>query len=159
MTNLSLITRKTIQEQFRVDVSKIPVENALRMGSDNAAQKIIVFTNPDCPYCAKLHQTIRQIITKRNDSAFLIKILPLHKDTYAKAKSIVCSRSLKMLEDGFENKEIPRTDCQTDELEKNRLFAESLDLLSTPTMIFPDGSVIVGAIPEDELLKKLDSKK
>ncbi|NPU86056.1 MAG: DsbC family protein [Syntrophaceae bacterium] len=160
MTNLSLISRKAIQDQFRVDVSKIPLGNALLMGSETAGEKVIVFTDPDCPYCSSLHQTLRQIVAKRKDVAFLIKLLPLpmHKDAYWKSKSILCNRSLKMLEDNFEKKEIPRTDCQTDELEKNIKFAESLEF-GTPTMILQDGSVIAGALPEDELLRKLDSKK
>lgn len=160
MTNLSLISRNAIQEQFRVDISKIPLEKALLLGSEKATQKVIVFTDPDCPFCSSLHKTLQQIVTKRKDVAFLIKLLPLpmHKDAYWKSKSILCNRSLKMLEDNFENKEIPRTDCQTDELDKNIKFAGSLEL-GTPTIILPDGSVIAGAVPEDELLRRLDSKK
>lgn len=160
MTNLSLISKNAIQDQFRVDVARIPLDNALWMGNAKAIKKVIVFTDPDCPFCSSLHKTLHQIVTERQDVAFLIKLLPLpmHKDAYWKSKSILCNRSLKMLDESFEKKEIPRTDCATDELEKNLQFAQSFDF-GTPTLIFQDGSVIPGAVPKDELLKKLDSKK
>ncbi|HOI75135.1 MAG TPA: DsbC family protein [Syntrophales bacterium] len=160
MTNLSLISKNAIQDQFRVDVAKIPLDNALWMGNAKATKKVIVFTDPDCPFCSSLHKTLHQIVNERQDVAFLIKLLPLpmHKDAYWKSKSILCNRSLKMLDEVFEKKEIPRTDCTMDELEKNLQFAQSFDF-GTPTLIFQDGSVIPGAVPKDELMKKLDSKK
>jgi thiol:disulfide interchange protein DsbC len=159
MTNLSLAARQEIQDRARIDVSRIPLDNALLLGEKQAAKKVIVFTDPDCPFCATLHQTLHNIVAGRKDVAFLIKIVPLHKESYWKAKSILCNRSLPMLEDAFQKKEIPRTDCQRDEAGRNLELARSLELSATPTMIFPNGSIIVGAVPESELLKKLDEKK
>jgi thiol:disulfide interchange protein DsbC len=161
MMNLSVAARQDIQDRFRVDVSKIPLENALLLGDENATTKAIVFTDPDCPFCSTLHQTLRQIVAKRKDVAFLIKLLPLpmHKDAYWKSKSILCNHSLKMLEDSFEKKEIPRSDCQIDEPDRTLRLAQSLTFNSTPTIVLPNGSVLVGAVPEDELLKRLDSQK
>ena len=46
----------------KVDISKIPLENAIVLGAKGAAKKIIVFSDPDCPYCRELHKIIKQIL-------------------------------------------------------------------------------------------------
>jgi thiol:disulfide interchange protein DsbC len=38
---------ESLQEATRIDVSKIPLNNALVMGSASASKKVIVFTDPD----------------------------------------------------------------------------------------------------------------
>ena len=38
----------------KVDVSQIPVKDALVVGRKDAKTKVIVFTDPECPYCQKL---------------------------------------------------------------------------------------------------------
>ncbi|MGZ6250057.1 MAG: thioredoxin fold domain-containing protein, partial [Syntrophales bacterium] len=95
------------------------------------------------------------------DIAFYIKFLPLefHKDAYWKAKSIVCNKSVKMLEDNFEKREIPKTECATDEIDNSMKLAHSLGIGGTPSLILPDGRLKVGALPEAELLDLIDGKK
>jgi thiol:disulfide interchange protein DsbC len=104
---------------------------------------------------------MKQIVAKRKDIAFYIKFLPLefHKDAYWKAKSIVCNKSVKMLEDNFENREIPKTECATDEIDNSMKLAKSFGIGGTPSMILPDGRLKVGALPEPELLDLIDGKK
>ena len=116
MTNKTMEAIHRIQDKKRIDIAKIPLTDALVLGEKGAAKKVVVFTDPDCPFCGQLHQTMKQIVAKRKDIAFYIKFLPLefHKDAYWKAKSIVCNKSVKMLDDNFEKREIPKTECATD---------------------------------------------
>jgi thiol:disulfide interchange protein DsbC len=118
MSNKSAEAIRRIEDKKRIDIAKIPLTGALVMGKSSAAKKVVIFTDPDCPYCGQLHQTMKKIIAGRKDIAFYIKFLPLefHKDAYWKAKSIVCNKSVKMLEDNFEKREIPKTECDTDEI-------------------------------------------
>ena len=144
----------------KTNFSKIPLNNALVMGNASAAKKVIVFTDPDCPYCGKLHQEMKKVLEKRKDIVFYIKLFPLkmHKDAYWKSKSIVCNKSLNMLEDNFENKPIPKTDCDTKEIDNNIKLAESLGITGTPTMIMPDGKIYSGAMPADKLIEMINRK-
>ena len=161
MSNKTMEAVQKIQDKKRIDTAKIPLTDALVLGEKGASKKTVVFTDPDCPFCGQLHQTMKEIVAKRKDIAFYIKFLPLefHKDAYWKAKSIVCSKSLKMLEDNFEKREIPKTECVTDEIENSMKLAKSMGIGGTPSLILPDGRLKIGALPEAELLDLIDGKK
>jgi len=160
MTNLTTNRMQEIKDKKRVDISNIPLDQALVAGEPTALKKVIVFTDPDCDFCAQLHKTIQGIIAKRKDVAFYMKFFPLdfHKDAYWKAKSIVCNKSLKLLEENFTTKTIPKTDCTTDEIDNSMKLASSLGIKATPTIILPDGRIREGAMSEDELTKLIDGR-
>lgn len=101
---------------------------------------------------------MKKVIEKRMDIAFYIKLFPLkmHKDAYWKSKSIVCTKSLRLLEDNFENKPIPKNDCKTTEVDDNIKFAEKNGISGTPTIILPDGSVYSGTADAEKLIKMID---
>ena len=161
MSNKTQESIRRIQDKKRIDIAKIPVNDALILGQMSASKKAVVFTDPDCPFCGQLHQTMKQIVAKRKDIAFYIKFLPLpmHKDAGWKAKSIICNKSLKMLEDNFEKKEIPRTECTTEEVNNSVKLAATFGIAGTPAIILPDGRIREGAMPEAELINLLDGKK
>jgi thiol:disulfide interchange protein DsbC len=152
---------KKIQDKKRIDITKIPVDEALILGERGASRKVIVFTDPDCPFCGQFHETMKKIVATRKDIAFYIKFLPLefHKDAYWKAQSIVCNKSLKMLEDNFAKKEIPRPGCTTEEINNSMKLAASFGISGTPSLILPDGRIREGAMPETDLLDLIDGKK
>ena len=52
---------------------------------------------------------MKKVIEKRKDIAFFIKMypLPMHKGAYEKSKTIVCEKSLALLEDAFAKKTLP----------------------------------------------------
>jgi thiol:disulfide interchange protein DsbC len=104
---------------------------------------------------------MKKVLEKRKDIAFYIKLFPLkmHKDAYWKSKSIVCSNSMKMLEDNFEKKSIPKNDCDTKEIDDNIKLAESLGITGTPTIIMPDGKIYSGSMPADRLVEIINRRK
>ncbi len=147
----SNITQDTLREINKpadryVDTSAIPLDDALVLGDRNAQIKVVVFTDPDCPYCARLHQEMKKIASERKDIAFYLMLLPLkfHPDAYWKSKSIVCAKSMKFLEENFEKKPIPKPDCETGVIDKNVGIGRDLGISGTPTVIMPDGFVVIG---------------
>lgn len=148
------------QEPLRkVDVSAIPLGDAIIMGDPNAPKKIIVFDDPDCPYCKMLHQDIKKSLLKRADVAYYIKMypLPIHPQAYAKAKAIVCSKSAQMLDDAFEGKPLPEPNCETSAVDENIKLARELEISGTPAIILPDGKIIPGYAPIDDILLLMDN--
>ncbi len=145
----------------QIDVSKIPLDNALIMGNPKAKMKIIVFTDPECPFCRKLHAEIKDIIKERNDIAFYIKMYPLsdiHPGAYDKAKAIQCVKSVKLLDDAFNGKELPKANCNTDEVDKNIKLANENGIGGTPTLIFPDGTMIPSYLTKAQIYEFLGIK-
>jgi thiol:disulfide interchange protein DsbC len=130
-----------------VDVSKIPFDRALVVGEKDAKQRVFLFTDPDCPYCAKAHEEIRKVVAERKDIVFFLKLMPLsfHPEAYWKSQSILCRNSISMLEANFEKKEIPKPDCEDrKEIDNNLALAKELGITGTPTFVMPDGTVIIG---------------
>ncbi len=144
-----------IQEKKKVDFSKIPLPSPLVLGNPRAAVRVAVFTDPECPYCGNLHAELEKVVQERKDVAFHILLYPLamHKDAYWKSKSILCNRSLKMLEESFAQKPIPRSDCDTREIDNNIRLAEALGITSTPTLVAPDGRVHSGTMPAKQIIE------
>lgn len=145
----------------KVDVRKVPLDNAIVVGNPKAEKKVIVFDDPECPYCGKLHEEIKKIVAKRTDLAFYVKMYPLamHPGAYEKSKSIVCQKSVKLLDDAFAGKKLPKAECVTDEIDNNIKLAEELGISGTPAMILPDGRLLPGYVPGDTLLEIIDSKQ
>jgi len=101
---------------------------------------------------------MKKVLEKRKDIVFLIKMFPLpfHKGSYAKAKAIVCEKSLSLLEDAFAKKSLPEPKCETSALDENLKLGEKLGIRGTPAIIFPDGSVIPGYKDADSIISQLD---
>lgn len=154
------ITRDRLAELNKVDVSTIPLDDAIVMGDKNAHYKVIVFSDPMCPYCARLHQEIKKVIAKTKDIVFFVKMfpLPMHKGAYDKAKAIVCEKSLALLDAAFENKDIPAAKCNTTAVDDNIKLGSRLGINGTPAIIFPDGRLQPGVMDADALIKAVETK-
>jgi len=145
-------TQETLQKMNNevpryVETSTIPLDNALVMGRKDARYKVVVFTDPDCPFCGKLHVELKKVIAESKDIAFYLKLMPLamHPDARWKSQSILCKKSLQLLEDNFEKKPVPKPDCDTKDIDENIKLAEALGITGTPTLVMPDGQVVTGA--------------
>jgi thiol:disulfide interchange protein DsbC len=145
----------SLQDNRRVDFSKIPLNHALLLGNATAPKKVAVFTDPDCNFCEKLHKEMEKVLQEKKDIAFYVFLFPLpsHKDAYWKSKSIVCSRSLKMLEEAYARKDIPKLECDNKEVDSNIKIAEALGITGTPTLVLPDGRIRTGMMPAKELVE------
>jgi thiol:disulfide interchange protein DsbC len=144
-----------------VDVTTIPLKDAVILGDPKAPKKIIVFDDPECPFCKELHPEMEKIVLTRKDIAFFIKMFPLqsHPNSYQKAKTIICTKSAKMLADSLAGKSLPPPVCETDQIERNRKLGEELHINSTPTLIFPNGKVFPGYKSADAILSILGNSK
>jgi thiol:disulfide interchange protein DsbC len=144
----------------KVAFSKIPLTDAILMGDASAKKKLIVFTDPDCPYCKELHKVMHQVLAKRNDIAFylIMNPLPMHPEAAKKSQTILCTKSVSVLDDAFAGKSVPEPSCPADAVERSKALAKSLNFSSTPTIVRQDGIVLSGFLPEPEFLNWIDKK-
>jgi thiol:disulfide interchange protein DsbC len=147
----------------KVDISKIPLDDAIMVGAAKAKKKVIVMTDPDCPACRELHKIMKQVLVKRKDIAFAVILypLPMHKDASRKVQAILCSKSVEMLDDAYAGKTVPDPSavCSTAAMERNMALVQTLAIEGTPTLIRDDGTVLFGFLPEDKLLEWIDKKQ
>lgn len=102
---------------------------------------------------------MKKVVEERKDIAFSVKMFPLamHKGAYEKAKAIVCEKSLALLEDAYERKQLPAPKCETTVIDENIKLAEKLGIRGTPALIFPDGTVIPGAVDAKTIIGQFGS--
>ncbi|ORJ57578.1 DsbC family protein [Geothermobacter hydrogeniphilus] len=158
-TNITAAAQE--KERPKVDVSRIPLDDALLLGNPMAATRVIVFTDPRCPYCKRLHGELKKVVKLDPNIAFLIKFFPLkmHPDAYGLAKTLICKKDISLLDKVFAGEEIPSAECEAAAaVDANLKLVKELGINSTPTMILPDGTVSSGAKPAAVLLKMLGSK-
>ena len=152
-------TREEMINMRRIDPSIIPIDDALVIGNPGAKKKIIVFTDPQCPYCKRLHPELRKTVKADPDIVFFIKLYPLkkvHPDSYRIAQAIVCEESIDLLEASFAGKKIPDPKCKSDVVDKTIELARKLGITSTPTMVLPDGRLAPGFMPSEEILRLIE---
>lgn len=144
----------------KIEFAKISLKDAVVLGAKNAKKKIAVFTDPDCPYCRKLHDEMKQVITKRKDVAFhlLMYPLPMHKEAYPKSQAVLCEKSSALLDDAFSGKTLPEPKCSNETLERILAMGKELNINGTPTLIREDGTVLGGTMPADRLMDWIDGK-
>ena len=103
---------------------------------------------------------MKTVIKERKDIAFytILFPLPMHKEAYAKSKAIICEQSLELLEAALEKKPLPAPSCETTAVDDNIKLAEKLGINGTPAVIFPNGTLIPGAMAAAEIIKQVDKK-
>ncbi len=84
--------------------------------------------------------------------------LPIHKTAAEKAKAIVCEKSLKLLDDAYEKKTLPKPKCKTSVIDDNIKLAKKLGISGTPALILPDGRVVSGYRDANALKALIDKK-
>ena len=145
----------------KVDIKSIPLDDAILLGRADAKSKVIVFTDPECPYCKKLHVELQEVVKADANIAFLIKLMPLkmHPNAYGISKTILCSANpLAVLEASFSGAPIASSACPTTKVDETLETAQRLGIASTPTLILPDGTLLPGYKKAADLLKILGSK-
>ncbi|MDA8123416.1 MAG: DsbC family protein [Deltaproteobacteria bacterium] len=154
-------TRFEALNAVTVDLSEIPIDDALVVGNPAAGRKVVVFSDPDCHFCGKLHEEMKIVVGKDPDVAFCIKLYSRSNNPAVneKAKAVICSRSLAMLEDAYAGKPIPPPGCNTGATDETFNLAEKLNIRGTPALVLPDGRIVGGYRTADALLKLLAEMK
>ena len=147
------LTEAYFQKLNPVDTSIIPLEDALILGSPQASQKVIVFTDPHCPYCSKLHNVLHEAVKTNPDLVFYIKLIPFKQSSKKITKTILCNKSMEQLEMAFSGQALPEPTCESDIVEKNLALAQKLGIRGTPAVILPNGQISSGFRPLKVLLK------
>lgn len=150
------------KQQTSIDVTTIPVNNAVIMGNPKGTKKLYVFTDPDCPYCRKGHIELQKLAKIAPDVAIYVMLfpLPMHPASYDKSRTVIETMSRDLLDKAFEGKDIPKPTKESskkaiDEIVK---FGNAHGINGTPTMVMPDGKIEVGMRDAETLKKMLEGK-
>jgi len=146
------LTEQRMRKLNRVDVASLPLDLAFKRVKGNGERKLIVFSDADCPFCAKLENELKAV-DNVTIYTFLFPIDQLHPDSARKSKMIWCSADrVKAWNDFFATGTLPDNagECENP-VATTHALGEKLRVTATPTLIFADGSVVPGAIPPEQM--------
>lgn len=153
------LTAERMDELTRVDFASLPLDKAIKVVKGSGSRKLVVFSDPDCPYCKKLEQKDLVGITDVTIYTFLYPLESLHPDAANKSRAIWCApdRS-KAWQEWILNGQLPKgtASCEAP-IDDVAELGSRLGITSTPTLIFANGKRLLGAYPAKEIEKVMGS--
>lgn len=132
-----------------IDWNSLPLDKAIKEVRGKGERKLVVFSDPDCPFCKRLEQESLAKLDNVTVYTFLYPLTQLHPDAARKSTAIWCSPKPAETWTGFmrNGTKLPtNTNCKTP-LSEIAQLGERLGITGTPALIFPNGKLVPGAIP------------
>ncbi len=150
------LTEERERQLNRIAWDTLPFELAFKRVNGNGTRKLAIFSDADCPFCARLEKELRNV-DDVTIYTFLYPIDSLHPDSARKSRMIWCSPDrVKAWDIYYSTGKLPdnKGDCATPIADTHAL-GQQLKVNATPTLVFADGSIVPGALPKDRLEAQL----
>lgn len=154
------LTEEKSRDLMRTKFNAFPFDLAIKQVKGNGKRKMVVFSDPDCPYCRRLEAELAQI-TDVTIYTFLYPIPSLHPEAEEKVKAVWCAPDrTKAWEDLIQKGIVPKTGskCNNPVAKLNEL-GRKLNINGTPAMIFSNGVKIPGMVSAANLEKLLNGER
>ena len=118
---------------------------------------INVFTDVDCPYCAKLHANMRQM----NDLGITVKYLAspleqLHPNAQSAMEKIWCAEDRELAMHNYKSKRyLPDSPDCINPVAEQLAISKQLGVNGTPSIFFENGTNLPGYLPPNDLLNRI----
>lgn len=147
------LTKARAEELAFVDFSRIPLKQAIVKVKGDGSRKLVVFSDPDCPYCKQLERELAFL----NDVTIYTMLYPLeqlHPEARNKATAVWCADDRVKAWDNLmlHGKEpaAAKKGCQTP-IDEIRVVAEHLSITGTPGLVFENGKLVPGVLKTDQI--------
>lgn len=139
------LTQQRHQEVTRIDVSKLPLKDAIVVKKGNGAKKLIMFTDVDCPFCRRAYDWLKG----QSNYTLYVFFFPLemHPKSPEKTVAIFCSKDREAaVERAQSDQDIGSQKCDAGEkmLAKHRALGGELGVDGTPLFVTETGTRISG---------------
>lgn len=152
-TNLTEAWREQI---VRGRIEAVGEENMIVMGPKDAKRTITVFTDVDCPYCAKLHLDVPELT--KNGVKVRYLLFPrtgIQSETYRKSVAVWCAADrVKAVGIAKAGGKLEMKTCRNP-VELHYRLGQELRVNGTPTIFLDDGKMLGGYVPSTRLLVML----
>lgn len=142
----------------REQIDELERSEFVTFGDDDAEYDVLVFTDPDCGFCQRLHEKMDEY----HEAGIRIHYLAFPRagegsQTYNKMVSVWCADDRQAAMDVAKSGGTPRAaTCPNPVLEQYQL-GQSLGVTGTPSMMTFDGDMIPGYVPPDQLRQRLET--
>jgi len=134
------LTKQRYDEVNKVDVAKLPVQDAITLTKGNGAKKLYLFTDVDCPYCRKSYDWLKT----QTDYTLYVFLYPLsmHPQAAEKSLKILCDKDrANALDVAHRDEGLTGEKCAAGEklLQKHKAIADEMGVNATPMFIMDSG--------------------
>ena len=148
------LTEQRVNKLTAIAFADLPIKDAFTIVRGNGKRKMAVFEDPNCGYCKRFERDLAKI---DNVTVHVLLYPILSADSGEKSRNIWCAKNPgQTFEDWMVNDVTPpAASCDTAPIARNVAFGKKARVTGTPTMFFADGSRVPGAIPADQIEKRL----
>ncbi len=127
-----------------------------RYPADPATYRVTVFTDIDCPYCRRLHNDLPDYARAGIDVTYVM--LPRSgkgSASYRKTVNAACAEDPEAaITAAMAGGEPPARSCEHP-IDEHLALARQLNVSSTPSIVLPDGRLVLGHQPPGALLEAM----
>lgn len=151
------VTRERQDALAKVPFDQLPFELSFKQVRGDGSRKLAIFEDPNCGYCKQLRQSLKGI---DNVTIYTFPYPILSSDSTVKVRNIWCAKDKGATWDDWmlQGKVPPTIDCDVP-VDKMVELGQKLMVRGTPALFFYDGSRVGGAIPKEEIEKRLQQAK
>jgi thiol:disulfide interchange protein DsbC len=159
---LDIETREDLTEavkaQLRRDLlAKVDAGNQITFAPDEPKYDLMVFTDIDCGYCRKLHAQIDEY----NEQGIAIHYMAFPRagvgsHSFEKAVSVWCARNQRVAMTQAKLGAEPDPAQCDNPIEEQYELGRKLGVTGTPSLVTPDGQMIPGYVPPEQLRARLE---
>lgn len=143
------------RNQVRVDaINSLDEKEMVVFTPQKETKEIVnVFTDVDCPYCSKFHQSV----DKLNEAGIKVRYLAFPRagvgsDTYKKMVSVWCAKDKqKAMTAAKARQEVESATCENP-VEKQYELGKKIGVQGTPALVLSTGELIPGYVPPERLI-------
>ena len=152
------LTEERMQKLTAIEFSALPLDLAVKVQRGNGKRQVAMFTDPYCPYCRRLEQTLLQI----DDITVYVFMFPvIRPDNADHSRAVWCApdRAKAWLElAANDTPKVPAggVTCPNP-VDKVLELGRSLRVNGTPTLFFPNGERASANWTQEQLRAKLDA--
>jgi len=151
------LTEERMRKLNAVKFDSLPLDQAVKIQRGSGKRVLAMFSDPHCPYCKSIEQTLQQI----DDITIYVFMFPvIRPDLADQSKAVWCSpdRAKAWIDVALRGKPPTVAPSCANPVEKNLQLGRSLGVNSTPTLILASGEKVSGALTKDDLTDLLDAK-
>ena len=160
VTDLELMTNISTSRisEIKLDILKSISDNDKIIFPAKEEKYVInVFTDVDCPYCAKLHANMKQM----NNLGITVKYLAspleqLHPNAQSAMEKIWCAEDKAIAIHNYKSKrQLPDSPECINPVAEQLAISKQLGVNGTPSIFFENGTNLPGYLPPNDLLNRI----
>jgi thiol:disulfide interchange protein DsbC len=150
------LTQARVDKLTQIDVSKLPLKDAIVWKQGTGERKLVVFADPNCGYCKRFERDLNNV---KDVTVYTFLYPILGGDSPEKSKNIWCAKdSTKAWRDWMLDGVTPPKvmgQCDLGALNRTAEMGRKYKINGTPAIVFEDGKRVPGAMNAEQIEKQL----